>query len=73
MIFETSIKAGSDYVWLWVAIAPKDKMILGIRNSIGRSMLVAEQFIQSLIRNIESTTFQLMMKHGTHMHVDSLT
>jgi len=46
---ETLIKAGSDYVWLLVAIEPKEKMILGIRISIERSMLVAEQFIQSLI------------------------
>jgi putative transposase len=44
------IKAGSNYVWLWVAIEPRDKMILGIRISIERSMLVAEQFIKSLIR-----------------------
>jgi transposase-like protein len=45
------IKSGSEYVWLWVAaIEPRDKMILGIRISIERSMLVAEeQFIQSLI------------------------
>ena len=51
IIDETLIKAGSDYVWLWVvAIEPRDKMILGIRISIERSMLVAEQFIQSLIR-----------------------
>jgi putative transposase len=50
IIDETLIKAGSDYVWLWVAIEPKDKMILGIRISIERSMLVAEQFIKSLIR-----------------------
>jgi putative transposase len=42
IIDETLIKAGSDYVWLWVAIEPKDKMILGIRISIERSMLVAE-------------------------------
>jgi putative transposase len=35
IIDETLIKAGSDYVWLWVAaIEPKDKMILGIRISI---------------------------------------
>jgi putative transposase len=44
------IKAGSDYVWIWVAIEPMNKMILGIRLSIERSMLVAEQFIKSLIR-----------------------
>ena len=50
IIDETLIKAGSEYVWLWVAIEPKNKMILGIRISIERSMLVAEQFIQSLIR-----------------------
>jgi putative transposase len=37
-------------VWLWVAIEPRDKMILDIRISLERSMLVAEQFIQSLIR-----------------------
>ena len=46
----TLIKAGSDYVWLWVAIEPRNKMILGIRISLERNMLVAEQFIQSLIR-----------------------
>ena len=50
IIDETLIRAGSDYVWLCVAIEPMDKMILGIRISIERSMLVAEQFIQSLIR-----------------------
>jgi putative transposase len=50
IIDETLIKAGSDYVWLWVAIEPMNKMILGIRLSIERSMLVAEQFIKSLIR-----------------------
>jgi putative transposase len=38
-------------VWLWVAaIEPRNKMILDIRISLERSMLVAEQFIQSLIR-----------------------
>jgi putative transposase len=44
------IKVGSDYVWLWVAIEPTDRTILGIRISIERNMLVAEQFIKSLIR-----------------------
>jgi len=50
IIDETLIKVGNDYVWLWVAIEPTDKTILGIRISIERNMLVAEQFIQSLIR-----------------------
>ncbi|MFZ0329538.1 MAG: DDE-type integrase/transposase/recombinase [Nitrososphaeraceae archaeon] len=50
IIDETLIKVGSDYVWLWVAIEPTNKTILGIRISIERNMFVAEQFIQSLIR-----------------------
>jgi putative transposase len=45
IIDEMLIKVGSDYVWLWVAIEPRYKTILGIRISIERSMLVAEQFI----------------------------
>ena len=50
IIDETLIKAGGDYVWLWIAIKPRYKMILDIRISPERSILVAEQFIQSLIR-----------------------
>jgi putative transposase len=50
IIDETLIKVGNEYVWLWVAIEPTDKTILGIRISIERNMLVAERFIQSLIR-----------------------
>ena len=40
LINETLIKAASDYVWLWIAIEPMNKMILGIRLSIERSMLL---------------------------------
>ena len=65
------IKAGSDYVWIWVAIEPMNKMILGIRLSIERSMLVAEQFIKSLLEDMESTIFQqTAVVLGTHRHVD---
>ena len=39
---------GENYVWLWVVIEPIDKIVLGIRISIERSILVAEQFIQKL-------------------------
>ena len=48
IIDETLIKGGSNFVW--VAIEPKEKMILGIRISIERSMLITEQFMQSLIK-----------------------
>ena len=50
IIDEILVKVGSNYVWLWVAIGPTNRTILGIRISIERSMFVAEQFIKSLIR-----------------------
>ena len=49
IIDETLIKIGSQYVWLWVAIEPKNKQILQIDISFERTMLVAERFIASLI------------------------
>jgi putative transposase len=49
IIDQTLLKVGENYVWLSVAIEPIDKIIvLGIRISIERSILVAEQFIQKL-------------------------
>ena len=41
---ETIIKAGSEYIWLWVVIEPKNKEILGISISKERNMFVAERF-----------------------------
>jgi transposase-like protein len=37
-------KAGSEYIWLWVAIEPKNKEILGISISKERNMFVAGVF-----------------------------
>jgi putative transposase len=48
IIDETLLKVGENYVWLWVAIEPIYKIVLGIRISVERNMLVAEQFIQKL-------------------------
>ena len=42
------LKVGENYVWLWVAIEPIDMIVLGIRISFERTMLVAERFIQKL-------------------------
>ena len=50
IIAETLVKAGNEYVWLWIAIEPLDRRILGIPISIERNMLIAEQFLQNLIR-----------------------
>ena len=48
IIDETLLKVSNEYVWLWVAIEPIDKIFLGIRISVERSMLVAERFIYEL-------------------------
>ena len=37
-------------VWLWIAIEPKSKSILDMRISLEKSILVAEQFLQELIK-----------------------
>ncbi len=50
IIDETLIKVSNDYVWVWVAIEPIDKVILDIRISFERTMLVAEQFLKGLIK-----------------------
>jgi putative transposase len=50
IIDETLVKAGNEYVWQWIAIEPLDRRILGILISIERNMLIAEQFLQNLIR-----------------------
>jgi len=42
-------KVGSEYVWLWVAIEPKNKQILALSISKERNMFVAERFISKLV------------------------
>ncbi len=49
IIDETLLKIGSSCMWIWVAIEPKAKKILGISMSNERNMLNAERFILSLI------------------------
>ena len=45
------IRIGREVVfWLWIAIEPKSKSILDMRISLERSILVAEQFLQELIK-----------------------
>ena len=50
IIDETLIKAGSEFIWLWVAIEPKNKEILGMSISKERNMFVAERFISNLMK-----------------------
>ncbi len=55
IVDETLLKVGSAFVWLWVAIEPKNKEILALNISKERNMLVAERFISGLVQI-----------HGTH-------
>jgi putative transposase len=49
IVDETLIKVGSEYVWLWVAIEPKDRRILSLTISKERNMFVAERFLSGLV------------------------
>jgi putative transposase len=50
IIDETEIKIGKNYFWIWVAIEPNNKTILGIHISIERNMFIAERFLQGLVK-----------------------
>ncbi len=56
IIDETLLKVRNEFVWLWIAIESIDKIILGIRISFKRTMLVAERFLQQ----------ELVRKYGKH-------
>jgi len=45
IVDEASIKVGAEYIWLWVAIDPKDKEILAPTISKERNTFVAERLI----------------------------
>ena len=47
---ETAVKVGSELIWLWVAIEPKDKEILSFDISKERNMFIAERFLSHIIK-----------------------
>ncbi len=51
IVDETLLKVSNQFVWVWIAIDSLDKIILGIRISIERTMLIAaERFIKNLVK-----------------------
>jgi putative transposase len=50
LIDETMLQIGSDQAWLWVAVEPIHKQILGVYISRHRDMIVAEAFLRSLVK-----------------------
>ena len=65
VVDETLLKVGSQYVWVWVAIEPLAKVILGIRISFERTMLVAERFLKALIIEYGKHPLSIDMVGGT--------
>ena len=49
IIDETQIKVGSELIWLWVVIEPKDREILSVKISKERNMFVAERFLADIV------------------------
>lgn len=53
IVDETILKAGSGYIWLWVAIEQENRQILALfylRISKERNMFVAERFLSTLVK-----------------------
>jgi putative transposase len=72
IVDETLLKVGNQYVWVWVAIEPLAKVILDIRISFERTMLlVAERFLKALVIEYGKHSLSTdMVEHGTHKLVD---
>jgi putative transposase len=45
------LQIGPDQAWLWIAVEPVHKQILGVYISRHKNMIVAESFLKSLIKN----------------------
>ena len=56
LIDETMIQIGNTKSWLWVAVEPVHRVVLGVYISRHRNMLVTEHFLYSLVE-----------KYGRHM------
>jgi hypothetical protein len=59
IIDKTMLEIGPDYTWIWVAIEPTPKQVLGVQISRHSNMLVVEYFLRSLIK--------LYGKHGLYV------
>jgi putative transposase len=50
IVDETQLKAGSELIWLWVAIDSKNKQILALFISKERNMFVVERYLSNTIK-----------------------
>jgi putative transposase len=71
IVDETIFKVGDEFIFLWVAIEPLDKVILGIRISLERTMLIAEHFLRSLVRKYGKHPVSTDVGRGICKHASS--
>jgi transposase-like protein len=50
LIDETMLQISTDEAWLWIAVEPIHKQILGVYISRHMNMIVVESFLRSLLR-----------------------
>jgi putative transposase len=50
IVYETLIKVGSEYIWLWITIEPKNKEILALTISKERNMFIAERYLSDIVK-----------------------
>ncbi len=68
---ETVIKVGSEFIWLWIAIEPKNRAILALSISKERNMFViAERFLYDIVKEMVNVLFPQMVVHGIRKHVN---
>ena len=62
------MQIGPDQAWLWVAVEPMHRQILGVYISRHRTMIVAESFLRSLIKIYGKYTLYSVAEHGIQKH-----
>ena len=71
VIDETLIQIGNDVAWLWIAIEPVNRTVLGAYILRDRTMLIAEAVLKTLVRYMVNILFILLEVLGIHKHVIS--
>ncbi|MGE5822629.1 MAG: DDE-type integrase/transposase/recombinase [Nitrososphaerota archaeon] len=62
VIDETVIQIGNSLYWLWFCIEPVHSSVLGIYISEERNMLIAENFIRSLVEKYDRHIVYILME-----------
>jgi putative transposase len=51
IVDETILKVGSEFIWLWIAIEPENRLIRAQNITQDRNMFVAERFVSDLVKS----------------------